>query len=524
MSRPYQPGDLPALVKYAQSPEGQRLGRFQQGQYESGDLKFLVSFAQTPQGKAYAEQQNRSQQEKPFQPLPGSRLATEKETSAFYASVGTPELAGKYSLYIGPKGEYQISPEAVAAIPMTGKGGEAISAYPIFETAALVGISLVVPPAAILVGLGGAGLSGGIKYFSTGGFGKGQLLTGEEMVQSMLIGESLYVVGSGVHAGIGGTKLGALALRSPLGRLGLSTGMGAGVSVGLGEGFKLASTGKPLTLEELGMAAGTGAGLGFGFGLLGETVRYVRYVRTPRVPSTGVVDVPDIGYTAPRTMSEKVLGLPELKSPYQVTGFKALEAEATATEMGVAPKTAMIDPLAELVEPPTLEKPIAGMPYLPKPEVTARIRDVGFMPQAFSVGGVLGLQALNLASKQPERSIRVPSVSPLLRGVPKLDLGLAMDPDIASSLDLSPLTIQSPSTAQLSKTMQIQSTQQVAETVFEPKYMQTFQFTRQTPFDQDFNKLFTVGKRKKGGGWERRYMWTFPVKGPKETWKTLQKG
>ena len=201
--------------------------------------------------------------------------------------------------------------------------------------------------------------------------------------------------------------------------------------------------------------------------------------------------------------------------PKELPTLKGWIAERTATGFGTMPKTALLDPetLFRFERPEML---LRNIPYLPTPELTAKVGlfSSGFLPKLASVSTVLGFQALMRST---------PTVSPLVRGLPKLDSGLDLTPDVATSLELSPLTAQSSLTEQMAKVSQIQIQRQIPRTIqdFPPEFVQlkTPRFARQTPFTLDFT-LSKSSSRKKGA-WEKRYMWEFPVKGPKELWKVV---
>jgi len=73
---------------------------------------------------------------------------------------------------------------------------------------------------------------------------------------------------------------------------------------------------------------------------------------------------------------------------------------------------------------------------------------------------------------------------------------------------------------QIQSLQQITVPKQIQQTTrsFPSKVMPS-PFNKQTPFRQDF-ELIKSEKRKKGA-WSKRYMWEFPVKGPKELWKVV---
>jgi hypothetical protein len=260
-------------------------------------------------------------------------------------------------------------------------------------------------------------------------------------------------------------------------------------------------------LGEVALAYGISKGFGYAKGKISELTR-------PKLPAPGVVDVPDIGYTSPRTMSEKVLGLPELKAPYQLKGLGPLEAEATAMELGIAPKTALIDPLAELVEPPTLVKPIAGMPWLPTPELTAKLPVKSVIPKLISFAGLSGLSATRAGPKAPldVPTQLKPEMPTRFTFDTRPEISLKMDTEYALGLKsgqsvsqiaesiTKQVTIQQVSTRQLQRQLQIQKQIQIP--------------------DFDFKKEFAMPKpsrqRKRGTG---LYLWEFPIADPSKLLK-----
>jgi hypothetical protein len=225
----------------------------------------------------------------------------------------------------------------------------------------------------------------------------------------------------------------------------------------------------------------------------------------------GIVDVPDIGYAAPRTMSEKVLGLPELESPYQLKGLQPIEAEKGAMSFGEMPKTALLDPSVEsLTRPPAITTegwtPESVFPYVPRPELTARTPSV-FLPSMPSVL-ISSLTGLPIIPGRPET-----------RTSPRT----ALKEPTMQELNLNLKQILSPLQSQVSETIQIQQPQlkpiQVLKTDFTKFPSLKAQFETPNPYTPRFD--FSISTRKRKGGWEKRYMWEFPVKGPKKIWKNL---
>jgi len=200
--------------------------------------------------------------------------------------------------------------------------------------------------------------------------------------------------------------------------------------------------------------------------------------------------------------------------PKELPTLKGWIAERAATGFGTMPKTALVDPetLFRFERPEML---LRNIPYLPHPELTAKVGSSGFLPKLVSASTVIGLQAFQVAMPKVKSQ-------PLVSSVPSIGLDLA--PDLASILDLSPLTAQSEMTAQMSKVTQVQVTRQIPRNMqaFSPEFkqLQTPRFDKQNPFNQNFNDLFKSDKRKKSA-YEKRYMWEFPVKGPKELWKVI---
>jgi len=69
--------------------------------------------------------------------------------------------------------------------------------------------------------------------------------------------------------------------------------------------------------------------------------------------------------------------------------------------------------------------------------------------------------------------------------------------------------------------VQTQTQTQIQKQMFNQPTSKTLMPKMDVQFDSDFNRMFRVSKKRKKGGWERMYMWEFPVKGPKAVWKVI---
>jgi hypothetical protein len=145
----------------------------------------------------------------------GYKIATASLGASVFKDIfGDPNLENQYDVLVNPStGDYRVVakgsvgksvPQAtsqdVAYMKKSWIGwphsGEAIDFTPVLALATFGAVSFVAPellPSAFV----GAGVSQGIKYFMTGGIGKGQLLTGGELLQSMLTSELIVSAVSG---------------------------------------------------------------------------------------------------------------------------------------------------------------------------------------------------------------------------------------------------------------------------------------------------------------------------------------
>jgi hypothetical protein len=250
----------------------------------------------------------------------------------------------------------------------------------------------------------------------------------------------------------------------------------------------------------------------------------------------GIVDVPDIGYVASRTMSEKVLGLPELESPYQVQGLQAIEAEAGAMSFANVPKTMILDPQVS----GALENPITrqiftlptGLPVLPIED----IERASFLLPTLGIASIVGLQIASSQMATPmiktDLASRVlPSIEAMSR-LTKMSLPtISLSYDLASALasEETPIskTLQESMATPIQRTIQEPLTQTIqlpkTANVFPPEFVQLTptHFPNQLSFDLYSKRLFKP-KKPLRTGWERKYMWEFPVKGAKEMLKALK--
>jgi hypothetical protein len=195
---------------------------------------------------------------------------------------------------------------------------------------------------------------------------------------------------------------------------------------------------------------------------------------------------------------------------------ESIRAIMTAEKLGITPKASMIDPfLQDLETAPTLERPIAGMPYMPKPEVTARIETgASFLPKVLGLAGIVGIQATRFTSRT------APKVQVASRAMPSLKPTLDLAPDISAATmqGLEPITIPITLQEPITKTIQSPRTTQILSPDFPQIQIPTFQ--QQFPYNPNM-ELFKAKRKRKPTGWERKYLWEFPVKGPKEAWKAI---
>jgi hypothetical protein len=248
-------------------------------------------------------------------------------------------------------------------------------------------------------------------------------------------------------------------------------------------------------------------------------------------PSLGIVDVPDIGYTAPRTMSEKVLGLPESASPYQL-GFKGMEAEATAMEMGVVPKTAILDPMLTVpTELPLTQQLYAfpSLPYLPSSELLGKAT-VSLIP---IVAGALAIQIPKLLpspkAKAFEESFPLfkqklfPEVPTVTRQKERTSLIPKISVLTSTSTIQAQETKQSQATRQASKqtTKQQQKLIQSLTSGFTPKLMA--QTIPNLPYESTTRKRKRKRKATSPTGLYGRYPRMYPVATAKQVLKEMMR-
>jgi len=249
----------------------------------------------------------------------------------------------------------------------------------------------------------------------------------------------------------------------------------------------------------------------------------------PRVISVSqnIVDVPDTGYAAPRTMSEKVLGLPKLESPYLVKGLKGFEAEAAAWELGS--KATLLDPIGTgLLEPSEAWTPSSIMPFIPKPELTARAGLVSSGLQLPNLSGLTGISGAVLSgAREPSRVTRQDSlfmlnqqtkIIPVQRLVPESSMRMGLSGAMANVLGVSTrtrlATLTEQRAIQLQGQGQIQQQRQVQEQ--QPIHVQQGELSQQPPlFDSDAMMRKLIGekpsrtKQVRVGRYERDWLnWT----------------
>lgn len=240
--------------------------------------------------------------------------------------------------------------------------------------------------------------------------------------------------------------------------------------------------------------------------------------------SPGLVDVPDIGYTAPRTMSEKVLGLPESQAT-PLTGLKGMEAEATATSFGTMPRTALLDPeVMSLPSPPAITRfgwtPQSVFPYIPTPELTARTTiglSTSVLPSILPSLAGLPIGKSQISTSLPKfETLPVTKVltRTFLSPVERVNVNQMLKPSVAlsSSVALAPMQVAE------TELMQKQILKPLQTQVLQPEFIQLPRY--RTVFEQpnfDFFKFnFKQPRKHRGSAGARKGIWEFPIKGPRE--------
>jgi hypothetical protein len=205
------------------------------------------------------------------------------------------------------------------------------------------------------------------------------------------------------------------------------------------------------------------------------------------------------------------------KSVEKITlpSYARLKAEATAMELGIAPKTAILDPLAELIEPPTLLRPISGMPYMPTPELTAKIAvESNLLGLVGAAAAVTGISTIPRYKGYEPTSISVPKLELPSRLKFDLPIESGLAERVALSLRVGPVlaveTIQK--TALIQETKQVQQLRQDQVEIHRQIQKQTFQ----GPTDDYTRKLLGTPRKRKGkllvGRWEREWQIWSPQK------------
>ena len=137
----------------------------------------------------------------------------------------------------------------------------------------------------------------------------------------------------------------------------------------------------------------------------------------------------------------------------------------------------------------------AGVPYPGSRQKTVDVEDMTYMHYPSEGFGVSRLAKADLSF------VRVPSLADMMMSVTDVDLGIGLDAGIRSAQSLR------------------QDSQQLEQQMQEQQQKQQ-QILKQLQFQLPQMELFKVEKRKGiKGKWARRYIWEFPVKGPKELLK-----
>jgi hypothetical protein len=248
---------------------------------------------------------------------------------------------------------------------------------------------------------------------------------------------------------------------------------------------------------------------------------YRRYIESQ--VSYGGVDVPDIGMTAPRTMSEKALGLPKLEAPYQLKGVQPIEAEAGALSFATVPRTGIYDPQVSSALDNPVTRQMFGLPSGLPPLDTSSIERASFLPKLLGLSGIIGPEIMQsqIAGRNAKNDL-------LTRNLPKIEawstLSLKPLTDLGLGADLSPISMTKQEQRQKLVLGQglVPRLDIPTPTVPTPTPQPTPQIfkwdNRSLP---DMPKMSFFMPRRKGKSWEKRYMWEFPVKGPKEMWKAV---
>jgi len=165
---------------------------------------------------------------------------------------------------------------------------------------------------------------------------------------------------------------------------------------------------------------------------------------------------------------------------------ESVKAIRTAEKLGIAPRTSMIDPFsAELVEPPTLLRPISGIPYTPTPELTMRTVEnlaIPVVPVISMIGRTSNLRMIPYSAEIP-----------------------------ISQVDQTPEQVSSQSAKQAQKQNARQMQQLAQQLGFPQEFQYEPQFFKLPDSDTDYFRRFAK-KRKRGRGFMglRGLMWPVP--------------
>ena len=527
--------------------------------------------AQEQQLKTY-KLASRPQSEMLFQEIYGQGELAQKYDLLVSPATGTWKVI--------EKGAYPQAP-ALTSEDITGMkaswigwphSGAAYSMYPVFELTALVGVSIVAPqliPAGLLSG----GISGGVKYALTG-----KVLTGAELTSAMLMGEVFYGVEKGVIAGVGVvsprlanvggqlvSKIGKLSdyLPSPVPEIKETLG---NVASGVSSRFRASAPQSLLNLvygKQMGEAIGVERAfdwatpsVGGTAGMLEEAFGMPFY----RAETLGM-SMPTAEWASVRAVERMVvpraieMGWGWESSVLGFTGgqitrtlLPTREAFETSETLKMQMPTRRVDEQWYRVtkgspQTPmevTLRKAIErGLPTQGKGGLSA-VQELVFLRESVAVpspytfpasptkGFAMDTRALSYVGS-PQLLFERSSLS--LLGIAGFASGLksvsVQAQNVRQVQRLSMLQELSQTTLQMQSLKQLQSLQ-----LKEPQIAVQKQMFSQPPskgvsarmdlsFDSDFSKnLFPKTKRGKSP-WDYKYIWEFPVKGPKEMLKAI---
>jgi len=218
------------------------------------------------------------------------------------------------------------------------------------------------------------------------------------------------------------------------------------------------------------------------------------------------------------------------QTPFKVTLQRAIESHLPTRGMGGISATQELVFLHESISVPSPytfpKEPVSGF------TMDTRALSYAGMPQlmfgkasSLQLFGLIGLAGL--ARTLPQMKLSEPSMQMesliQLEGLSQTVLQMQTVTQLQSLVQLQALT-QLQGLTQLQSlrqtTLSPQKAIQQATPSFSSKPVPSPFLKQQTPFD--FKRDMFKQKRMKKGGWEKRYMWEFPVKGAKEMWKAIK--